>query len=46
LLPPWDNIPRLARSGIDLLAISGGKHMRAPQCAGILAGRKDLLRAA
>jgi L-seryl-tRNA(Ser) seleniumtransferase len=46
LLPPWRNIPRLARSGIDLLAISGGKHMRGPQCAGMLAGRKDLLRAA
>ena len=35
LLPPWRNIPRLARSGIDLLAISGGKHMRGPQCAGM-----------
>jgi len=46
ILPPWDNIPKLARSGVDLLAISGGKHMRAPQCSGILAGRKDLLRAA
>ena len=46
LLPPWQNIPRLARTGIDLLAISGGKHMRGPQCAGILAGRQDLLRAA
>lgn len=46
VLPPWDNIPKLARTGVDLLAISGGKHMRAPQCSGILAGRKDLLRAA
>lgn len=46
LLPPWDNIPAVARTGIDLMAISGGKHMRGPQCAGILAGRKDLLRAA
>ncbi len=46
LLPPWDNIPKLARSGVDLMAISGGKHMRGPQCAGVLAGRKDLLRAA
>ena len=46
LLPPWDNIPKLAKSGVDLLAISGGKHMRAPQCSGILAGRKNLLRAA
>jgi L-seryl-tRNA(Ser) seleniumtransferase len=46
VLPPWQNIPKIARSGVDLLAISGGKHMRAPQCSGILAGRKDLLRAA
>ena len=46
MLPPWQNIRRLARSGVDLLAISGGKHMRGPQSAGILAGRKDLLRAA
>lgn len=46
LLPPWDNIPKLARSGVDLLAISGGKHMRGPQCSGILAGPKDLIWAA
>ncbi len=46
LLPPWQNIPKLAKTGVDLLAISGGKHMRAPQCSGVLAGRKDLLRAA
>lgn len=46
VLPPWDNIPKIAKTGIDLLAISGGKHMRGPQCSGILAGRKDLLRAA
>ncbi len=46
ILPPWQNIPRLARTGIDLMAISGGKHMRGPQCAGILAGRKDLLHGA
>ncbi len=46
LLPPWDNIPKLARTGVDLLAISGGKHMRAPQCSGILAGPKHLIRAA
>ncbi len=46
VLPPWDNIPKLARSGVDLMAISGGKHMRGPQCSGILAGRKDLVHAA
>jgi len=46
MLPPWDNIRRLAALGTDLIAISGGKHMRGPQCSGILAGRKDLVRAA
>lgn len=46
LLPPWDNIPRLAKSGVDLMAISGGKHMRGPQCSGILAGPRHVIRAA
>ncbi|MCP5114855.1 MAG: aminotransferase class V-fold PLP-dependent enzyme [bacterium] len=46
LLPPWNNIPKVAKAGVDLLAISGGKHMRGPQCSGILAGPKSLLRAA
>ncbi len=46
MLPPWDNIRRLAAMGIDLICISGGKHMRGPQCSGILAGREDLIQAA
>lgn len=46
MLPPWANIPKLGSLGVDLIAISGGKHMRGPQCSGILAGRKDLIRAA
>jgi L-seryl-tRNA(Ser) seleniumtransferase len=46
MLPPWGNIPKLADLGVELIAISGGKHMRGPQCSGILAGRKDLIRAA
>jgi len=46
LLPPWDNIPKLGKLGVDLLAISGGKHMAGPQCSGVLAGREDLIRAA
>ena len=46
LLPSWDNIQKLTPMGVDLICISGGKHMRGPQCSGILAGRKDLIHAA
>jgi len=46
MLPPWGNITKLAALGIDLIAVSGGKHIRGPQSSGILAGRKDLIRAA
>jgi D-glucosaminate-6-phosphate ammonia-lyase len=46
MLPPWDNIPKLGAMGVDLICISGGKHMRGPQCSGILAGRRDLVEAA
>ena len=46
LIPPWENIRKLAALGTDLICTSGGKHMRGPQCSGILAGRKDLIRAA
>ncbi|MBI2689916.1 MAG: aminotransferase class V-fold PLP-dependent enzyme [Acidobacteria bacterium] len=46
LLPSWDNIPRVAATGVDMIAFSGGKHIRGPQSTGVLAGRKDLMRAA
>jgi L-seryl-tRNA(Ser) seleniumtransferase len=29
--------------GYDLIAFSGGKAIRGPQCAGLLVGRKDLV---
>ena len=32
--------------GVDMVAYSGGKCLRGPQCAGILLGRKDILQAA
>src|SRR3989441_4042809 len=46
MLPAWDNIRKLGAMKTDLICLSGGKHMRGPQCSGILAGRKDLVRAA
>lgn len=46
MLPPWQNIPKLAAKGVDLICMSGGKHMRGPQCSGILAGPKALIDAA
>ena len=46
MLPPWENLRKLAALETDLICISGGKHMRGPQCSGILAGRKDLWQSA
>jgi L-seryl-tRNA(Ser) seleniumtransferase len=37
--------PYLSR-GADMVGYSGGKIIRGPQCAGLLLGRKDLVRAA
>ncbi|MBM3766600.1 MAG: aminotransferase class V-fold PLP-dependent enzyme [Acidobacteria bacterium] len=46
MLPPWGSVPKLAATGIDLIAFSGGKHIRGPQSSGVLAGRKNLIDAA
>ena len=45
-IPPFENLSRYARLGVDLYCFSGGKGMRGPQCAGVLLGRKDLIDAA
>jgi uncharacterized pyridoxal phosphate-dependent enzyme len=45
-IPPFENLTRYAKMGIDLYCFSGGKGLRGPQCSGILLGRKTLIEAA
>ena len=45
-VPPPENLSKFVRMGADLVAFSGGKNIRGPQCSGILMGRKDLIEAA
>jgi L-seryl-tRNA(Ser) seleniumtransferase len=42
--PPVSHLWDYARMGYDLIAFSGGKAIRGPQCAGLLLGKKDLIR--
>src|SRR5207247_10735354 len=46
MLPPRENLTKFLRLGADLVSLSGGKGIRGPQSTGILAGRRDLVRAA
>ena len=43
---PPANLRRLIDQGADLLAVSGGKAIAGPAASGVLAGRRDLIRAA
>jgi L-seryl-tRNA(Ser) seleniumtransferase len=45
-LPPASNLRTFVQMGADLVAFSGGKNMRGPQCSGMLLGRKQLIEAA
>ncbi|MGO8789254.1 MAG: aminotransferase class V-fold PLP-dependent enzyme [Terriglobia bacterium] len=45
-VPPVSHLSDYNRMGFDLVAFSGGKGLRGPQCAGLLLGRKDLIEAA
>jgi seryl-tRNA(Sec) selenium transferase len=45
-IPPFENLSRYAKMGLDLYCFSGGKGMRGPQCSGVLLGRKHLIDAA
>jgi L-seryl-tRNA(Ser) seleniumtransferase len=41
--PPVSHLWDYANMGYDLIAYSGGKAIRGPQCAGLLLGRQDLI---
>ena len=41
--PPVSHLWDFTKMGYDLVAFSGGKAIRGPQCAGMLIGRKDLV---
>ena len=41
--PPVSNLWDYAKMGYDLIAFSGGKAIRGPQCAGLLIGKKELI---
>jgi D-glucosaminate-6-phosphate ammonia-lyase len=45
-VPPTENLSKYLRMGFDLVTFPGGKGMRGPQNAGLLLGRRDLIRAA
>ena len=45
-VPPREHLSQYVREGFDLVAFSGGKGLRGPQCSGLLLGRKDLIEGA
>jgi uncharacterized pyridoxal phosphate-dependent enzyme len=44
-VPPAENLTAFIKMGFDLVAFSGGKGLRGPQCSGLLLGRHDLIQA-
>jgi len=45
-VPPVENLGKFVKMGADLVAFSGGKNLRGPQCSGLLVGRGDLVKKA
>lgn len=45
-VPPPGRLSEYVKMGFDLVAFSGGKGLRGPQCSGLLLGRKELIEAA
>ena len=44
--PPVSHLWDYVKMGYDMVAFSGGKAMRGPQCAGLLLGREEMIRCA
>lgn len=44
--PPKENLWKYTGMGFDLVCFSGGKGLRGPQSAGLLLGKKELIKAA
>ena len=45
-IPPAENLSKFVKMGCDMVAYSGGKNLRGPQCSGILMGKKEWIRKA
>jgi L-seryl-tRNA(Ser) seleniumtransferase len=45
-IPPPSNLSKFVKMGVDLVAFSGGKNLRGPQCSGLLLGQKDWMKKA
>jgi uncharacterized pyridoxal phosphate-dependent enzyme len=45
-VPPKSRLSEYADMGFDLIAFSGGKAIRGPQCSGLLLGRQELVHSA
>jgi L-seryl-tRNA(Ser) seleniumtransferase len=45
-VPPASHLSDYNKMGFDMVAFSGGKGLRGPQCAGLLLGRKEFIEAA
>ena len=45
-IPPEENLSKFVKMGCDMVAFSGGKNLRGPQCTGILMGKKEWIRKA
>src|SRR5262245_46543303 len=45
-VPPTENLSKYTKIGFDLVTFSGSKELQEPQSAGLLLGRKDLIKTA